>query len=430
MDSFDLTISQTQDWNGLLEKNVNVIVDPAIYRIGQIFLEGRLDDSDYSNAQWQAVANDVAGLANFFDLIVLHDRLPAFNYAATFDFNFHGRNKLSELVNQQQQIILDVDVKLGAYMEAKQGALEQLAKRASSGRLISDVATRDILTALTEIEYRWEPDLQGLEDELRKDQDQVRVARFLLGVLLFGGYAQQSGAPHTLSPRRSKLIAEAGLRIKESSQTAEDELYDELGRRFRDAGEGWRDEELPWTPTFLPFMLERLDDPYRQGPDTLLKEAVKLRNSEAIQEYRKLRADVLAPDNSEKQQEARRKLKEAAGRVSQHLGTDWQALGRTRHFLVGVFPKAIGAAAGGALGAALGGPIGAPIGAGVGGLAGVVGEEALKPVHARLWGWVIDRLPYRSASKLLTRSILDDYKKRKDLAKTLHTVWKTGFTKI
>ena len=423
-DGYDLTISRTQDWNKLLQEQLNVIVDPAIYRVGQIFLEGKSRVGADENTRWQAVVNDLGGLINFFELIVLHDRLPAFNYTATFERDLNFQDQLGKLVNQYDKILLNVDVKFDAYTEAKQAALEQMANRMSNGRLASDVTTNNILAALREIEYQWEPNLMtqqtNLEDELRESQDQIRVGHFLLGVLLFGGYAQQSGAPHTLSPRRSKLMAEVGLGVENLTQTAEDELYRELGRRFRDSGEGWRNEELPWTPTFVPWMLTRIDE-YRQGPDELIREAIKLRNSAAIMEYRELRADLLTPENDEKQQEACKKLEAAAQGVAKHLGTDWRELGRTRHWLVGVFPKAFGAAAG----AVLGGVLAGPVGAGVGGLAGVVGEEAIKPVNEKLWGWVVDRLPYRSASKLLTSSILADYNTRSMLARKLYNVWES-----
>ena len=156
-----------------------------------------------------------------------------------------------------------------------------------------------------------------------------------------------------------------------------------------------------------------------------MREAIKLRNSAAIEEYRKWRADLLTPDDSEEQEKARNKLENAAQGIAQHLGTDWQELGRTRHLLVSVLPRAFGGAAGGALGAVLAWPIGA----GVGGLAGVVGEEVLRPVNEKLWGWVIDRLPYRSASKLLTRSIVADYSTHGTLTSKLYNVWETGSSK-
>lgn len=69
------------------------------------------------------------------------------------------------------------------------------------------------------IQYEWEPSLEELEEEL-PDTGQVRLARFLLGQLVFAGYAQQTGAPHVLAPRRSLMLATVGLRSTEKSSEA------------------------------------------------------------------------------------------------------------------------------------------------------------------------------------------------------------------
>jgi hypothetical protein len=42
------------------------------------------------------------------------------------------------------------------------------------------------------------------------------------------------------------------------------------------------------------------------------------------------------------------------------------------------------------------------VGTAAGGLAALVGPEALKPLHRRLWGWFLDERPFRSARKLLS----------------------------
>ncbi|MBV9171673.1 MAG: hypothetical protein JOZ81_16495, partial [Chloroflexi bacterium] len=60
------------------------VVDPCIYRLGQIYLEGGKDRPDREE-RWQAIKMDLGGLVTFFDLMVLHDQLPAFNYTDTFD---------------------------------------------------------------------------------------------------------------------------------------------------------------------------------------------------------------------------------------------------------------------------------------------------------------------------------------------------------
>jgi hypothetical protein len=86
-----------------------------------------------------------------------------------------------------------------------------------------------------------------------------------------------------------------------------------------------------------------------------------------------------------------------------------------------VLPEAVGVVAGGLVGAAVAGPPGAIIG----GLVGLTGKEALKPVQARLWGWVIDQLPFRNARKLLTRAVQAEQPTADQLGSKLHTVWET-----
>ncbi|RPJ62321.1 MAG: hypothetical protein EHM23_03635 [Acidobacteria bacterium] len=43
----------------------------------------------------------------------------------------------------------------------------------------------------------------------------------------------------------------------------------------------------------------------------------------------------------------------------------------------------------------------------------------------RLWGWCVDRLPFRSARKLLTRSVRAEQKMQRDLGGHLRVVWET-----
>jgi hypothetical protein len=53
-------------------------------------------------------------------------------------------------------------------------------------------------------------------------------------------------------PKRSRMLTAARLGVGGAAPAAESAIYDELRRRFRDAGPGRRDAELPWTPSFLP----------------------------------------------------------------------------------------------------------------------------------------------------------------------------------
>ena len=55
---------------------------------------------------------------------------------------------------------------------------------------------------------------------------------FLLGTLVFSAYAQQSGAPHVMSPKRSRLFMASALSAERGSAEIEERLYAELDRRF------------------------------------------------------------------------------------------------------------------------------------------------------------------------------------------------------
>ena len=79
-----------------------MLVEPAIYRVGRIFLGGKSRVGADGNTRWQAVGNDLGGLINFFDLIVLHDRLPAFNYTATFE---RGLNFQDQRLGSRKDVV-------------------------------------------------------------------------------------------------------------------------------------------------------------------------------------------------------------------------------------------------------------------------------------------------------------------------------------
>ncbi|UQX89268.1 hypothetical protein M6D93_04505 [Jatrophihabitans telluris] len=417
MDS--LTIASPLEWSALGARGLGVIVDPVIFRMGQIFLKGRAAAGALAEQQSAAITDDLASLVTFFDLLVLHEQLPAFNYTSTFDIGLNFDQSLGALLNQDRQVIVPVDVQWQAYSSTKAAAIGQFRRQLANGPFLPAGTAQDILNGIKQIEYEWEPNLEGLQNDL-PDPEQVRLAQFMVGVLVFAGYAQQSGVPHVLSPRRSRLVAAAGLGDGRADDQAEAAIYQELARRFRLAGDGWRDQQLPWTPSFLPYLLSRLN-PLRDGPDVLLSRALDLRDSPAVARYRRLRAAALSGSGDDSAA-ARQELTAAADSVAKALDSDRGELEMTRYLAVDLLPKAVGVVAG----AMAGGLAAGPPGAIAGGLAGIVGEESLKPIHKRLFGWVLDQLPFHSARKLLTRAVTSDAATAGKLAATMQIVWETG----
>jgi hypothetical protein len=207
------------------------------------------------------------------------------------------------------------------------------------------------------------------------DAASTRVARFLLGQLVFSGYSQMAGVPHVLAPKRSHVMAVA---------------------------------------------IVRTENPYQEGPDILLERAKELRESSAVGKYRRLREGLLAEDPHARRA-AEGDLGSAADRLARALQSSRSELEHARALFVEVAPNALGGAAGALIGTLVGGPPGTV----AGGVLGALGPEAVRAVNERLWGWVVDRLPFRSATKLLTRAVRAERDVRSELLPRLRTIWET-----
>jgi len=420
----DLVITRFEAWPQLFsDAGFEVVVDPVVYRIGDLFLTGGRygrgsEARRLADQSWSPIGEDIGALVTFFDLLVLNERVPAFDYSVTF-------NPLSARVNKVggERIIYDVGVKPEVYNPTRKAVVAHLHDRMAGGPFVPAPIADQIRPYLAEIRYQWAPNISEIEAELPDDRSRT-VARFVVGHLLFAGYAQMSGLPHVLSPRRGRLMAAAGLPVHHGVPFTEAVVWDRVGERLTDAP-GWRDEDLPWTPSFLPYLLQQTEK-HRGGTDTLLKHAMDLRNKQSVEKYRKVRREALGDDDAEKTVDARLDLADAATKVAKDLDRDREELAYTRSFVVGAGPKAIGELTGAGMGAVIGGPPGGVAGALAGGLVGAVAEEVLRPATERLWGWIIGRLPFVNARKLLSRAARAEMEVGADLSELAKKVWRRG----
>jgi hypothetical protein len=194
------------------------------------------------------------------------------------------------------------------------------------------------------------------------------------------------------------------------------------------AGRLWR-RLLPEQPERLRRLLQvaapgRVSQREQHGgPETLLKNALELRNKRSVQKYREMRRIALGPDDAGDTGEAISALDDAASGVARDLAVDRGELTFTQSFLLGAGPAAVGYVGGAGLGMLIAGPPGAFLG----GLAGAIAPDILKPASDRLWGWVIDRLPFVSARKLLTTSARAEAKVGASLAESANEIWRRGY---
>ena len=421
---YDLYIWGQEAWDDLVSRGLDVVIDPMVLRTGQMFLEGAPADLTAADRRWSAIEEDLGALAAFFDLLVMRRQFPAFNYEDTFDPGPDVGDPLGELVNSEgDKVLFHVDVEHQMYRKAKGAALAEIGAAVARGPVVTRDVANQILRTMDSTQYEWSPSLGELSDRIR-DQVERRIAQWLLGQLVFAGYAQQTGAPHVLSPQRSRLAAAVGLGAATANAHHEAALYDELRRRSRSLDGGWRVRELPWTPSFLPHLVQKtLTKPYKAGPDVLLALAKELRETRSVDRYRTLRADLLSGDATQFR-DAAQTLEQAASAVARALDAKRSDVELFRQVLVALPPTA-GAIAGAAVAGPVGAAAGAALGEGSKEAARLVAETAVTGSQGKLFGWYLEGLTRRSARKLLSRAMRTDFQLQSTLGKELRIIWES-----
>jgi hypothetical protein len=185
-----ITLKTAEDWQRLRDEGLNIVLDPMIFRAAELFLAGV---THQSGETWATLSANLSGLASFFDAIVLHERLPIFDYDITFpeaaEVGAGASYRLVPLVNAEKNVLTPIHVTSAAYTPLKQAALEEL--RAQPVMEADERAS--VLGELTVFDYRWTPFLDGFD---AAPEDERRLATFLYGALLFSAYAQELRGTH------------------------------------------------------------------------------------------------------------------------------------------------------------------------------------------------------------------------------------------
>ena len=382
-----LVIAQEADWE--LIHPGDVVIDPLVLRYGEIFLGGQKAAGERADAKWRAIASDIGGLLLFFDQIVLRERIPIFNYGDTFDAGLNLSQRVLTHVNEYEEILVEVDVQPSRYWQAKDVAIEQVKELFDKKRTLPDNLAREIIHYLSVFEYEWNPNVDALALKREKDR---RLAAFLVGGLVFGAYAQQTGAPHVLQPKRSRLFTAVSLKSENASDTFESKLFSDLTRVMRAAG--GTVEDMPIL-SFTPLLLSR--GHADETAADLLRRALAFRSLPAVRDYRTHLAMLFAKWAKEGSisQETRRSVRRMTERVARELGV-------AKSELVSARLKAAQLSAGG--------------------LPGVDASVDLREGTKRLWGWIFPGLINRGSRKLLTRATKAQ-SEYPDVAKALRRRW-------
>jgi hypothetical protein len=300
------------------------VPDPMILRAGEIFLNGSNGGAKLHRnlfRLWEALEQNILGLVEFFDMVATRDRIPLINYWYTYD-----RAELSQSIEALLPgKVCNVEIGYDVYKTIKEGALVALAD------LDLAAAPADAFGMLMETAvfgYDWKPDLavpDSSDPEVAAatskltalDGPRLPIAQFLLGGLIFGGFAQASQTRHYIQPKRSRLflgVTAAQDKVSPLSAQAEDEIFTAAEVALRGGKVEFR--RAATLPPVLPYLLA--SNPAPQRPEDLLAKALEFPTTPDGRNYvaaaRALRADGI---------EARRV--EDLSQVEHHAALEWLA---------------------------------------------------------------------------------------------------------
>ena len=78
----ELPLAEPDDWGTLRRRGLTTVVDPMIYRAGELFCAGRQQAPDPTQT-WDALSANLSGLSAFFDAMIHNEHLPIFEYGIT-----------------------------------------------------------------------------------------------------------------------------------------------------------------------------------------------------------------------------------------------------------------------------------------------------------------------------------------------------------
>jgi hypothetical protein len=291
-----IRIEGSGDWRRLIERNLTTVIDPMVYRAGEIFLRGRSGRALGNTTAvpleetraWDFLDKNLLALGFFFDAVILNEHLPIFNYGDTFDMhlNFEQRS-FAALNDADRPVIEPVDVTWGAYTPIKAEALAALqasleSRGAHGGPWLPAAEARSILDELSHVEFQWDISMGPELEALLPTEADRHLGRFLLGGMIFGKYADRMQSEHWLQPKRARLFVQATTGGSAPNREDEKELFGWLAETFN----------LPalntWQPTFLHLVLERAKS-LRDIPSIVNE----LRRSGGVRDYRAWRTQAL-----------------------------------------------------------------------------------------------------------------------------------------
>lgn len=292
MEQLDVTEHTVKAW-GAYRAKFGFVPDPMILRAGEVFLNGSTGSAQLGPSGfpvWYVLQENIAGIVDFFDMIAIYDHIPLINYWDTFD-----RMSLAQSIERLlPEKLCKVEIGSEVYNSIKEGALLNLATLDPAA--LPAAGTASALREMAIFGYDWKPGLafptsntavslagqkfEGLDAQTKE------VARFLLGGLIFSGFAQASRTRHYIQPKRSRLylgLTASSGQIGNLSAQEENEIFS--GAEAALAGDKVEIRHLAAVPPILPYLLAQKPRP--EKPADLLTSALEFPYSRVGRNYLK-----------------------------------------------------------------------------------------------------------------------------------------------
>ncbi len=320
-------------------------------------------------------------------------------------------NIVALLHRHAKDLVITVHVAKEPYQEIRNAAWKNLR------RLDFDSPSKDaeaeILGQLAAYQYDWKPSL----GELRVPTDRLPLARFLLGGLIFGAYAQAADADHVIQDRRSQLFLAAtkpdGLKGV-TLNDREEELFIALKETCLRADSAARFSELPALPSILADIVLRRDPPVTRVTD-ILPRAIEIRKSGAGKAYRRWFTQLRsALGDGTYATAAKRDIEEVRLEAEHRLKGEYPKWGMT-------FTPTLSAGASLDISAEALGALSGKASVSLGEMK-LVGEKLRIAIPDWIRNMIVDALPFGRHRKLLLRSALAQAEFQ-DLPAKLKKIW-------
>jgi hypothetical protein len=265
---------------------LDCIPDPMIIRTAELFLNGQSGCARLgTDAVWQTIESNLHGLLTFFNMLMTRPAIPLVDYFETIRqdesmWPLADQNILALFHPLDKELIIQVSVSQEPYVEIRNAAWQNLKKLELESAAEHDVS--DVTGQMAAYQYDWHPSL----GDVAVPENRVPLARFLLGGLIFGAYAQAADADHVIQNKRSQLflaLTRPGAGGKMRSYQQEEDLFGKL-REVCARADMVHFSDLPALPSILADILLR--KPRITRVSEILPRAMEIRESRAGKAYR------------------------------------------------------------------------------------------------------------------------------------------------